>query len=1361
MNKLSYYKENSVNLFYNSNGFKEEIQPVINTIKDKEKYEKNEGLRVSKTFFSKDFDINTITDVKDKISFKILFEDLVNKHLAFHSNIDAMNNWILNILPFQISSKTVRKGNLIFYHSDIIYLKPTIPDTQSAIPLFPFKARTENYSYYFSVYGCQYQYDTITNKTTQISSYKELFFIPCMLGSLVCHLNGYTPSKLKLVFEDSMDPLGYFIIGKGGNEKVIILQENLYYNKIITIFKKNKDIEKLDEIDDKDSEEEDNDDEDSDDNNSVEEDNFEINETHFNRNNTGGIGKNIVSFKNIETSVTLFSILGTVYLRINSKDTFPSFRLNVSSKGHKGATLKKFSIFIIFDIYLQFLDPVTFGYDEKIINSSEYKNWREKNLTEKDYLHIFSSSPSTDFIKNENRNNARYNILKAFSNLISRFTNLTNEASLILKALETSIYKYISTPPAFEVIYKKQVTDFISIAKAESNLIYEEELKKSEFEKLEEFISNIFPDMEFHAKPLFLFKMILQHISCLIGIRSFDDRDSWDNKRIKMAYENFSTIINCMFKFKIESKKKPLENNILSIIEPQTSFSGYEITISKQEITKKFEDAFGTNGFEDKPETIENLIRKNHMNAIQLSNKIIPNTKKKTRQLSIRYVQPTQLGLVCPFDTPSSGKCGINKNISCLAKMSLNRILSNYKEEILLPLLMKHSSSYKKHSNSKTNCVILNSELIGWCDASFERILRKTTKTNLNYYDVEIIFLPEEKTLQIYTIGGNLIRPVFTTNYYEIDSKTSLDVLFNKFSFKNPFKEVSVNSLIELGIIEYITSSEQSRSTIAYDLTALKKIGENRIKFPLRGIFNNRLFPVYCDVHPIGITSLQCSLMPYSNKSAGTRISYQTKMFAQSIGNFHDFYFNTFFTSFKRSESTAPLATTILASPLGFTRNPSGKMLMVGILALSDNQEDSLTGIKDSLIDYRLQKYVTLKFKLENTEGKGDKDYIKEYLSPPSKIRGGKSIPEEELIKWSCIGNDGLPKIGSYLKEGYYIISKKQSSETGTIDTSKALEFGLNGVVEKINVKKELKSNGYTLNINIKLRGMMPIMIGDKFSSRFSQKGTLSNFRSINDNFSKTPYLIENSKSFSSLSLFKGVPIVSSGPFKGMIPDIIINPHGQASRMTPGMMEEMLGSKVSLFTGENINSSLSSSSSLNIDEKIKNWGDILEKNGCNRNGYEEIEYLSPSGIIKYESKMFLAPCYYQSLKSILSDSFQYRASGKRDTNKQPITGRNLKGGLKNGEMEKTALTAHAASSTLLERYKISSDKHTMELCLKCGNQVNINYKTNSTVCTVCETINNNIATSSVSYAFPLINRHLLGLGISSTVTKTNVIYDDD
>jgi DNA-directed RNA polymerase II subunit RPB2 len=252
------------------------------------------------------------------------------------------------------------------------------------------------------------------------------------------------------------------------------------------------------------------------------------------------------------------------------------------------------------------------------------------------------------------------------------------------------------------------------------------------------------------------------------------------------------------------------------------------------------------------------------------------------------------------------------------------------------------------------------------------------------------------------------------------------------------------------------------------------------------------------------------------------------------------------------------------------------------------------------------------------------------------------------------------------------------------------------------------------------LRTLRKPVIGDKFSSRHGQKGTIGNIIPECD----MPFTAE-----------------------GLTPDIIINPHAIPSRMTIGQLKETLLGKVLLELGLfGDGTSFGDLDILNISERLSNNG--YEKHG------NELLYDGLSGDM-IECSVFIGPVFYQRLKHMVVDKAHSRSIGPMvHLTRQPAEGRSRDGGLRFGEMERDCMVSHGASRFVRERLYDVSDKYEVYACRVCGMIASYNDKSNIHFCRSCEN-RVDFARLEIPYSCKLLFQELNTMSIAPRFVTEN------
>ena len=204
---------------------------------------------------------------------------------------------------------------------------------------------------------------------------------------------------------------------------------------------------------------------------------------------------------------------------------------------------------------------------------------------------------------------------------------------------------------------------------------------------------------------------------------------------------------------------------------------------------------------------------------------------------------------------------------------------------------------------------------------------------------------------------------------------------------------------------------------------------------------------------------------------------------------------------------------------------------------------------------------------------------------------------------------------------------------------------------------------------------------------------------------------------------------------EGIVPDIIMNPHGFPSRMTVGKLLECLTGKAAVVQGR----------------KDYGYGDAFRSHPLEAMAAELVakgfswegkDYFT-SGITgePLQAYIFNGPIYYQRLKHMVQDKMHSRSRGPRAIlTRQPTEGRSRDGGLRLGEMERDCLIAYGASQLLLERLMVSSDGTEIDICQRCGL---FGYKG---YCGTCRSTRG-VAKMTMPYAAKLLVQELISMNV--------------
>jgi DNA-directed RNA polymerase II subunit RPB2 len=375
------------------------------------------------------------------------------------------------------------------------------------------------------------------------------------------------------------------------------------------------------------------------------------------------------------------------------------------------------------------------------------------------------------------------------------------------------------------------------------------------------------------------------------------------------------------------------------------------------------------------------------------------------------------------------------------------------------------------------------------------------------------------------------------------------------------------------------------------------------------------------------------------------------------------------------------------------------------LTGITGNQEDSII-VCQSAIDAGL--FVATSYKTITDQEVKHNTYVCEKIELPD------TTVRKKHLNYNLLDHMGVVKKGSHIQKGDVIIGKittrsPKNEKTTISDSSTYIKKGDEGIVDRIIYTTT--SDGYKI-VKIVVRCRKIPEVGDKLASNNGQKGTIGMILPRED-----------------------MPFTQAG----MIPDIIINPHSQPSRMTINMLLAIVLGKSCVVEGVFGDATPFSTSSVGIAETLC---DRLKTNGYSSTG-NEMMFNGMTGE-PFDAMIFVGPTYYQRLKHLVSEKIHARNEGVvTTTTRQPTEGRSRDGGLRFGEMERDAMISHGASRCLKDRLFEQSDPFQIQICSVCKNMA-----ASKSECSACNT--NDVNTVDFPYASKLLIQLLNVMGIKTS-----------
>ncbi|ORY23603.1 beta and beta-prime subunits of DNA dependent RNA-polymerase [Neocallimastix californiae] len=664
---------------------------------------------------------------------------------------------------------------------------------------------------------------------------------------------------------------------------------------------------------------------------------------------------------------------------------------------------------------------------------------------------------------------------------------------------------------------------------------------------------------------------------------------------------------------------------------------------------------------------VQNFSKRSILDKLSHVRKIKLPFNNESLNINIRKINARTFGYYCPFETPESKEVGLIKYLA------ITTIISPYTDINL-------DSLFSKYVSIDLNAIIIN-------DASENNIFkfRLRNAQNDSYYDIYTIkfvtyntkfigfifnneqafidelynykrvnkylsYITNDYSIQIFSDEGRLLRPMILKEYKDAD-----------FNFIDFYKEFVLHG----NLPEYM------------DLVDINKDHSN-----------------YLELDPNAIFGFSSALSPFPGNNHAPRLSFQSNMAKQCMTSdpaYLDYLtdnaryliygndpicknklYDIVYNNNLEINDLANYRTTTFKEclDLNSVRIASGHNVVIAIIAMGNNQEDSIIFNEGSI---RRGLFRNIKIRNQKVIVNNEKILFPSYeLFKEADKLVGKNIYADYLV-----GNKFHPlPTSKLLIDDDDVIFKLYDNKVTNISNNFRKPMRIKSV--DIYSTNNLLQTQYYI---IKAYHIYKPQIGDKFTSRYAQKGVIGD-------------IIPECR----------MPFTESGT----IPDVIINPHAFPSRMTIGHLLEMLISKYIATDPTNYGVRFNSDLSNNMDyeellERLKTRSKDIGLEGLCENEVmiDPIEGV-PIG------KANIGICYYNALQHQVEEKMFYRNTGNVNSiTRQPTEGKANGGGLRIGEMERDALIVHNSKHLLNSVFKDDSDEIKINICENCGNMYTI------------------------------------------------------
>jgi len=825
------------------------------------------------------------------------------------------------------------------------------------------------------------------------------------------------------------------------------------------------------------------------------------------------------------------------------------------------------------------------------------------------------------------------------------------------------------------------------------------------------------------ARALYLAEMAREAIKANHGLRKKTDRDDMRNQRFLPTgvllrelfngnWKDWRAKVTEMIDRTYRSNPVAYEGaGVFELFNPGTLKQLFLPDMLNKGIMRGFRGKWGTNELNEKTGVLQPLARISYLDATSHMRRVVSDFDTGSKTTGPRKLHTSQVGYFCTSETPTGAHIGATKNMSMMTLYSLGAPTQPVYQWMMRKGGVIPVAETTAALRVSAAVVQINGGTVGFTLDPFSLVRTlKLLKWNACLSPTaSVSFNTTDRVVRVYLDEGRPIRPLWHLSragdkggegpkflerlpallamswsalvYGTHPSAVGRDRLRTT-HFLDPlgdnpgatFADYEAALTPTAGFIEYCDPVEMNEAFISWWGSADDLTQDH----------------THAEIHPSTLTGLLASMIPYSNHNQAPRNQLSGSQSKQGIGlmltNMESRY-DTYVHQMCYAE--APICRTFMYETVGHGEMPYGFNCIIAATSESGyNQDDGLVVNRDSVARGMFHNLAFRSY--DCAEEMDPRTKVHSHIANPSAVPSWSSL--RPGLDYSKLDERGIIREGTIIDDKTVLVGRYMViPDTNEIkDASVRPGLYTQGRVDSVVVLHQLAESGEQSRLLVKVRiiELRTPQLGDKFSSRHGQKGTIGMLVAAAD-----------------------LPRTADG----IVPDVMVNPGGLISRMTVAQLVEMVAGRL----GAEVSSKINATTFCNGGEFVKQLGDVLEAVGCHRSGDATLY----SGITgeQIKTEVFMCPLYFMRLKHLTDDKVNSRGQGKKEIRThQPTGGRGNEGGLRVGEMERDSLCAHGISTFLQESMMKRGDATTFHVCNGCGRIPIYNEQESLFVCPTCD-----------------------------------------